>query len=139
MNLKVFFYCGRRGGAPCQQCRMHVFKFSLSCIFIFFVGQEFKIPNRMITSIQHGKISNCSLTILYPCVLEYHFNMPIKKYYTVCCLSGILYCYLLFFQIVKNHICNKDTCTLCWCQFVAYFHSSPQKWLHRFLWSYIYK
>lgn len=105
----------------------------------FFVGQEFKIPNRMITSIQHGKISNCSLTILYPCVLEYHFNMPIKKYYTVCCLSGILYCCLLFFRIVKNHICNKDTCTLCWCQFVAYFHSSPQKWLHRFLWSYIYK
>lgn len=114
-----------QGRAHCQQCRIHVLKFNFSRIF-FFGG------SRIYNTKQDGykwstqEISNCSLSIIYPCVLEYHFNMPIKKYYTVCCLSGILYCYLLVFKIIKNPIhvsCNKDICTytLCCCHFCCIF------------------
>lgn len=114
-----------QGRAHCQQCRIHVLKFNFSRIF-FFLG------SRIYNTKQDGykwstwEISNCSLSIIYPCVLEYHFNMPIKKYYTVCCLSGILYCYLLVFNIIKNPIhvsCNKDICTytLCCCHFCCIF------------------
>lgn len=122
-----------QGRAHCQQCRIHVLKFNFSRIFFLW-------GSRIYNTKQDGykwstwEISNCSLSIIYPCVLEYHFNMPIKKYYTVCCLSGILYCYLLVFKIVKKktytcvatkiHVYVHVLCAVF--IFVAYFNMSPE-------------